>query len=260
MNLFVAIVVVGFGDQKGQIDIIEKDNRELAMRRFAFMRTIKEKVYKTLSIDLCGFPGPRCEKAGLSLWQHLPFRQDIVRNKAAGGRNARANEARDEEDEEDREAGDTGAGAAEEVVVINHDYVEIPKSVRGIARHILGAVDWGFLGADHPLPQLADVERIIKDLTTARVVAKKRGADGQVQEVAAGEGEEADKGPVLSKSRSIRQVMGGGLAGAVGATSLLHSDCVCVCVCVCVCLHTCIRMYICIYLCIYLCMCICICE
>ena len=235
MNLFVAIVVVGFGDQKGQIDIIEKDNRELAMRRFAYMRIIKEKVYKTLSIDLCGFPGPRCEKAGLSLWQHLPFRQDIVRKKGAASRTARAmaaDEEEDEEEEEDRQAGNTGAGAEEEVVVINHDYVEIPKSVRGIARHILGAMDWGFLGADHPLPQLADVERIIKDLTTARVVAKKRGADGQVQEVVARE--EADKGPVLSKSKSIRQVMGGGPPGAAGAAPLLHQNCVCVCVCVCV--------------------------
>jgi hypothetical protein len=182
MNLFAAIVIVGFGDQKGQIDILERDTRDLAMLRFKMMRLIKDSVYKTLSIDLCAFPGPNCSKGGLSLWQMLPFRQDVKLIKQKRGLLGGDHGHVDTHDEQDEgsEDHDPDQWEALEVTVINHDYVEVAKSIRGIAQYILGSVDWGFLGSHHPTPQLYDVEKLLKDLTTSRVAAKNRGTDGEI--------------------------------------------------------------------------------
>jgi len=63
MNLFVAIVVVGFANQPGQLEIIERDNRDLAQQRFKFMRLIKESCFKQLSLELCAFPGILFQKS-----------------------------------------------------------------------------------------------------------------------------------------------------------------------------------------------------
>ena len=51
-------------------------------------------------------------------------------------------------------------------------YIQVNMSLRGAARYVLGAVDWGFLGANHPPPHLDDIERILNDLRTIKVEAK----------------------------------------------------------------------------------------
>jgi len=171
MNLFVSLVIVGFGSQQGQLQTIERDDRKVAAERFKAMRLIKESIYQQLSQDLCGFPGPNCAEGhgGLSLWHLLPFREDIEKHRVA-------RRVKLEEDDDDDEA--VVEVVVEERAIINHDYVQIHMSVRAAARQILGSVDWGFLGASHPQPQLADVERVLMDLRTLRVASKRRGAGG----------------------------------------------------------------------------------
>jgi len=80
---------------------------------------------------------------------------------------------------------------------VDENYVQVNMSVRGAARYILGAVDWGFLGKAHPHPQLADVERILIDLRTARVASKKRGVDGHILK----EGDKAGKASIQTPNK-----------------------------------------------------------
>jgi hypothetical protein len=172
MNLFVSMVVVGFGNQQGQLQKVESDDRQVAAERFRAMKLIKESIYRKLSIDLCGFPGPNCcTEGGISLWHLLLFREDIESHKVL---------RRVKRDLDDDDAKESVCVVVEERVVIKHEYVQINMSVRDAARQILGSVDWGFLGASHPLPQVADVERVLMDLRTLRVASKKRSAGGEI--------------------------------------------------------------------------------
>jgi hypothetical protein len=159
-------------NQKGQLDIIERDQRDLVQMRFKSVKAIKKAIYTNLSVDLCGFPGPGCQKGGLSMWPMLAFRQDVVLRKRP------VKLVLEDDDEGERGEGE-GEWEMGEECVINHDYIQINMSIKVAARTVLGSVDWGFLPSSHPRPQAHDVERFLTDLQSVRVVAKKRGADGK---------------------------------------------------------------------------------
>eukprot|EP00960_Hanusia_phi_P062015 765019-Hanusia_phi.AAC.2 len=155
MNVFLGIVIVGFGENKGQLAIIEKDNRELAMQRFKSSRVLEKNVIKALSKLLCNFPGPNCMLGGIPMWSLLQFRE-----KKISTFNVR-----------------TMSTVTE--VVYDYDYVQIPMAVRDAAKLLLGSINFQFLG-DEPLPTATDIQRIILDLRTVRVLSRKRNKLGKL--------------------------------------------------------------------------------
>ncbi|EKX42435.1 hypothetical protein GUITHDRAFT_141128 [Guillardia theta CCMP2712] len=155
MNVFLGIVIVGFGDNKGQLAIIERDNRELAMQRFKSSRILEKNVIKALSKHLCNFPGPNCMLGGVSMWSLLQFRE-----KKVATFNVKTISAGSE-------------------IVYDYDYVQIPMAVRDAAKLLLGSMNFQFLG-NEPLPTATDIQRIILDLRTVRVLSRKRNKLGKI--------------------------------------------------------------------------------
>jgi hypothetical protein len=138
---------------------------------------LKENVVMELSTqsELCSFPGANCSLGGLNVWAMLPFRQDLILRKVSLKKQGGA-----DDDEEQEQKGARARTRAVELVELNYDYLQINLSLRTIAEKILGGVDWGFLPASDARPQLADIERMLAELRTCRVMTKKRGGEGRI--------------------------------------------------------------------------------
>ena len=149
LNIFIGIVIVGFGDSQGQLQVVQRQNRELAARRMEGQLMLRDLVLRTLSIEMCNFPGPRCEVEGISVWNLLPFRIDDVNTL-------------------DQE---TGRPIVKKEV--NYDFVEIKASVRRIAEILLGMLDLTSIAIEKA-PTVSDIRHILLELRQMKIATKRQ--------------------------------------------------------------------------------------